>query len=76
MTLKDRLAKAKQDIVSANTLPPQIDYRLPWKIKEQEAQKLIDTMPTGIKRKIEDEICVEIEAYYGEKGAAYYDSLF
>ena len=67
-------------IVTYNTLPPQIDFTLPWRLESIEAEKYLDTLPGDEIDKANAEIKKQIEAYYepNESGqsAAYYDSLF
>lgn len=62
-------------IVTYNTLPPQIDFTLPWQLKSTEAEHFLNTLPGDEINKANAEIKKQIEAYY-ESGAAYYNSLF
>lgn len=51
-------------IVIYNTLPSQIDYRLPQKIKSMEAEEKLETLSLEEKTKIENEIGKQINDYY------------
>lgn len=56
------IRKAIQDIVTYNTLPSQIDYRLPYRIKAQKAELFLQTLPNG-----SDYLAIavkETDAYY------------
>lgn len=75
-TLRQRIEQAKADMISYATLPPQIDYTMPWRVKCNKAQEFIETLPTGIKNRIFSEIEAEVDEYYGPNGAAQYDCLF
>jgi len=64
---------AIMDIVTANTLPPQIDYRWPWHQKQLAAQKLIETYPKATQNACWEVINAEVDDY---AEAAFYDSKF
>lgn len=69
----EEINNAIDDIVTYATLPPQIDYTLPYKIKYDKAIKFLESLKDGKRyMKIAEK---RINAYY-ESGAAYYDSLF
>jgi hypothetical protein len=68
-------AKAIDAVVTLNTLPPQIDYKLPYLRKASAAQKWIELRPWGVREQILSEIRRRTNAYYDSR-AAYYDSLF
>lgn len=70
------IQKSKQEIIEYRTLPSQIDYRLPYKIKADKAEKYIRTLNTDLQKAIFNEIDAEVNAYYSEHGAAQYDELF
>lgn len=72
MTTKEAI----QAIVRYNTLPPQIDYTLPWRLKSIKAEKFLDTLSGDEINKANAEIKRQIESYYGPDGAAQYDKLF
>jgi hypothetical protein len=76
MTQPMTTASAISAIVAYNTLPPQIDYTLPWQLKARAAQQWIDLRPWGVRQQIYSEINKQIAAYYGKNGAAQYDKLF
>ena len=67
-------------VVTEATLPPQIDYRQPWRIKASEAWDHIKTLSKRSQKRITRKITKAIDAYYeyDEYGGspAYYDSLF
>lgn len=65
--------QAVSDIVCANTLPPQIDYRLPFKIKERKAKDYLRTLKRS--SYYLEKANRQIEKYW-ESDASYYDSLF
>ena len=71
MTTQDAI----QAIVTYNTLPPQIDFTLPYQSKAIEAEKLLDTLSYAEYDIAQAEILKQINDYF-ESGAAYYDSLF
>lgn len=62
------------DIVTYNTLPPQIDYTRPYRIKAQIAEDHLKAMGT-IGEMAMDTANAEIEAYH-ESGAAELDAMF
>jgi len=68
--------KAISDIITYNTLPPQIDYTLPYQLKSIEAQKWLEANLSSkeydeANKKIQEEINA-----YSESGAAIYDAMF
>ena len=67
------ILQAIDDIVTANTLPPQIDYARPWVIKARAAEELIKTYPKPTQRAIQEVISAEMDDY---AEAAFYDSQF
>lgn len=76
-----RIREAQAIIVKMATLPPQIDYVSPAeRAKEKAAEKLINSMPTGLKNKYWEEVIERIGNYYtpGPSGysASYMNSLF
>lgn len=68
-----RIATAIDDIVNLQTLPPQIDYTLPYQRKSEQAYQFLSNLPDG--EKYINEAHKIIEDYYNS-GASYYDSLF
>lgn len=63
-------------VVTLNTLPPQIDYRVPQKMKAQEAEEFLETLSEEESKKAYTEITKQIEDYYstcftGEDGTDY-----
>jgi hypothetical protein len=68
-----RIATAIGDIVHLETLPPQIDYTLPYQIKSEKAYQFLVNLPDG--EKYINEAQKKIDDYY-DSGSAYYDSLF
>jgi hypothetical protein len=71
MTTQDAI----QAIVTYNTLPPQIDFTLPYQRKAIEAEKFLDTLSYAENDIAQAEIMKQIHDYF-ESGATYYDSLF
>ena len=69
-----KIKQAIKDIVTYATLPPQIDYVLPYKIKSNKAEEYLMSLPYGEKHIARAE--KQIEQYYSEKGAGQYDKLF
>lgn len=67
------IMQAIDDIVTANTLPPQIDYRWPWHQKQIAAQELIATYPKATQNVCWELINSEVDDY---AEAAFYDSQF
>lgn len=65
--------QAISDIVTANTLPPQIDYTLPYKIKERIAEDYLRTLKRY--SYYLEKANRQIEKYW-ESDAPYYNSLF
>lgn len=76
ITLTEKIKKAKDEIITFETLPPQIDYTLPYKIKANKAIEFIETLPEKMQTSIMNQIAVVVDEYYGENGAAQYDCLF
>lgn len=76
LQLTEKINKAKSQIITFETLPPQIDYVLPWKMKADKAVKFIETLPEKIQSSIMKQISDAVDEYYGENGAAQYDCLF
>ena len=58
----DAIEKSIKAIVTYSTLPPQIDYRKPYKIKAEKAQEYLESLPNGEQyiKQAED----QIEDYY------------
>jgi len=58
----DTIEKSIKAIVTYSTLPPQIDYRKPYKIKAEKAQEYLESLPNGEQyiKQAED----QIEDYY------------
>ena len=69
----DTIEKSIKAIVTYNTLPPQIDYRKPYKIKAEKAQEYLESLPNGEQyiKQAED----QIEDYYNS-GYAELDAKF
>jgi hypothetical protein len=78
--LKKQIKNAISDIVLYETLPPQIDYTKPYKIKHDKGIYFINKLHPKLKNVIEKQIEKQIDAYYtpSDNGlsAAYCDSLF
>lgn len=70
------LKQAIQAIVTYNTLPPQIDYTLPWRLKAIKAEKFLDELSQKEYDEASAEIKKQTESYYSPEGAAQYDKLF
>lgn len=71
----DCVKVAIEHIITLETLPHQIDYTLPFRVKAQQAQEFINSLPMEEKDKANKEIEKRVSVYF-ESGAAYYDSLF
>jgi hypothetical protein len=75
-----QIRQAISDVVTKRTLPPQIDYQLLWRIKEQAALRFIETLPEDIQKEVNLEIEKQVDSYYFEDedgiSTAYMDSLF
>jgi len=56
----DKLSLAINDIITYHTLPPQIDYTLPFKMKADRANEYIETLPDS------EEILADIDAKIDE----------
>ena len=56
------IEKSIKAIVRYNTLPPQIDYRKPYRIEAEKAQEYLESLPNGEQyiKQAED----QIEDYY------------
>jgi hypothetical protein len=69
----DTIEKSIKAIVTYSTLPPQIDYRKPYKIKAEKAQEYLESLPNGEQyiKQAED----QIEDYYNS-GYAELDAKF
>ena len=67
--------QAIDTIINANTLPSQIDYRVPYQIQANKAQEFIDTLPSEERNTANMEIATKIDEY-NDSDASYYDSLF
>lgn len=67
--------KAIACIVDYETLPPQIDYTVPWQIKAREAEEYLRKLTPKSQDRIFRSIAHQVNKYYNS-GAAYYDSLF
>ena len=70
------VAQAIEAIVNYNTLPPQIDYRVPQRIKSTEAEQYLESISNSEKQKAFSEIERQIDEYYtptftGEDGVEY-----
>ena len=71
--------EAIQAIISYETLPPQIDYRVPQKLAANEAHEFLNTLPTIERDKCYVLIDMEVSKYYDDSDGpspAYLDSLF
>lgn len=71
-----KISQAIDDIVSANTLPPQIDYAAPYRAKADKAEAFLNTLSEGAKNEAYRQITERIESYYapsikGEDGEYY-----
>lgn len=66
-----KVKQAIADIVTYNTLPQQIDYRKPYKIKANKAEEFIKTLPDA--DKIFKIIGKKIDAYHSSDAAAHND---
>lgn len=77
----NKINQAIADIVAYNTLPIQIDYRMPWRIKADKAEKYLEEYTT---QKEYDEamkqITRQIDSYYepdsNGMSAAAYNNMF
>lgn len=74
----NKIKNAINDIVHYRTLPPQIDYTKPYKIKADKAEEFLMSLPDG--EKYMEQVNKEVDVYYDEdeygKSPSYYDSLF
>jgi len=59
-----RITTAIQAVVNYHTLPSQIDYRLPWRIKAFEAERVIDALPKRMAKRVWKSITRRINQYY------------
>lgn len=58
--------EAIDSIVTYNTLPSQIDYTRPYRIRSRGAEEYLETLEDSERNKAYDEIEKRIEAYYTE----------
>jgi hypothetical protein len=63
--------EAIEAIITYNTLPSQIDYKVPWKIKAIEAEKYLDTLPIDEYNEANKEIKKAIDNYYTPNESGY-----
>jgi len=61
--------EAIQAIVTYQTLPAQIDYRLPWKIEAVKAMEFLDTLSDSAQHLAEIES--KVDAYYAPTACGY-----
>ena len=62
--IKQKIDEAVSDIVTYATLPPQIDYVLPYQRKESKAYEFLYTLPIGIRDKYITIARRLIDSYY------------
>ena len=67
--------EAISDIVTLGTLPPQIDYVRPYKVKAEKAEEFIDALPELEKDLAYQDIDNQIKSYY-DSPMCYLDKLF
>jgi len=72
MTTKEAISV----IVTYYTLPPQIDYTLPYKLKSIEAEKFLNALPQKEYDNANTKIRKQCESYYAPGGAGEYDKLY
>jgi hypothetical protein len=71
--MKHVIEKSIKAIVTYNTLPPQIDYRKPYKIKAEKAEKYLESLPNGKQyiKQAEDQIQDYYDSGYDELDAKF-----
>jgi hypothetical protein len=67
--------EAIDEIVGFETLPPQIDYRLPFKIKADKAEEFLKALPKEESEKAFAEIEERVNNYFDSE-VSYLDTLF
>lgn len=61
---EQEVKNAIKAIVTYHTLPPQIDYQVPWMLKAEAAEELLERLPSEEYEAAMRETQIRIDAYY------------